>query len=184
MDVSVRAGVAGRGFAGRYVLAPAVRAVTGFPLALVALPLAVAGQGERAARRQVWLAQRFGSPEPGSGSGSSGAGSRTWARVSAARVIGHSLRVLIPSLVNFVLIGLVGFLTWSGYLYFLRPDALPALDHPFTPDRLFDTAWGGPTLAGAWLVHSLVALGMQVCCLAVIRWLAARQGRTTARLLA
>lgn len=64
---------------------------------------------------------------------------------------------------------LVLLLTWSSWLYPLRPDAITALTHPFTPDRAFDDAWGGPTLVGAWFVHAMAALGMQVICLAVIR---------------
>jgi len=65
--------------------------------------------------------------------------------------------------------------TWSGWLYPLRPDAIGALGHPFTADPMFDTAWGGPTLAGAWVVHTLVAIGIQVVCLAAIRQLSGRR---------
>jgi hypothetical protein len=69
---------------------------------------------------------------------------------------------------------LVLFLTWSGWLYPLRPDSIGAIGHPFTADPLFDNAWGGPTLAGTWLVHAMVALGMQVICMALIRRLSGR----------
>jgi hypothetical protein len=72
---------------------------------------------------------------------------------------------------------LVLVVTWSGWLYPLRPDAIGAIGHPFTADSVFDNAWGGPTLAGAWLVHALVAVGIQVVCLAAIRGLGARSGR-------
>jgi hypothetical protein len=64
---------------------------------------------------------------------------------------------------------LVVVLTWSGLLYPLRPDAIGAVGHPFTADAAFAGAWGGPTLAGAWFVHAMCALGMQVVCMAVIR---------------
>src|SRR6266508_1338574 len=67
-------------------------------------------------------------------------------------------RVLAPSFVAFGLSILVVFLIWSSYLYPLRPDARGALGHPFTADRLFDHAWGGPTLVGAWFVHTMAAL--------------------------
>lgn len=70
---------------------------------------------------------------------------------------------------------LVLFLLWSAWLYPLRPDALPAVGHPFTADSLLSGAWGGPTLVGAWFVHVMAALGMQVICMAVIRRL---HGRT------
>lgn len=70
---------------------------------------------------------------------------------------------------------LVVFLTWSGLLYPLRPDSIGAIGHPFTTDARFDNAWGGPTLVGAWFVHAMGALGMQVICMALIRRL---HGRT------
>lgn len=85
-------------------------------------------------------------------------------------------RVLVPRLVAFGLTVLVLFLTWSGHLYPLRPDAIKAIGHPFTSDRIFDHAWGGPTLIGAWFVHSMAALGLQVICLRVIRWCSPRVG--------
>jgi hypothetical protein len=71
----------------------------------------------------------------------------------------------------------VVYLVWSGWLYPLRPDTVSALDHPFTADPLLSGAWGGPTLVGAWFVHAMVALGLQVVCMAVIRRL---PGRTVA----
>jgi hypothetical protein len=70
---------------------------------------------------------------------------------------------------------LVVFLVWSSWLYPLRPDALGALGHPLTADPLLHGAWGGPTLVGAWFVHAMAALGVQVICMAVIRRL---HGRT------
>jgi hypothetical protein len=79
------------------------------------------------------------------------------------------------SVVAFPLAALVVFLVWSGWLYPLRPDALGAIGHPLTDDPLLRGAWGGPTLLGAWFVHAMVALGMQVICMAVIRRL---HGRT------
>ena len=70
---------------------------------------------------------------------------------------------------------LVVFLIWSSWLYPLRPDALGAVGHPFTADPLLHGAWGGPTLIGAWFIHAMAALGIQVICMAVIRRL---HGRT------
>lgn len=70
---------------------------------------------------------------------------------------------------------LVVFVTWSGLLYPLRPDAIAGLAHPFAEDAMFAGAWGGPTLAGAWFVHAMCALGMQVVCMASIRRLHGRK---------
>lgn len=69
---------------------------------------------------------------------------------------------------------LVVFLVWSSWLYPLRPDAIGALGHPLTADPLLRGAWGGPTLVGAWFVHAMAALGIQVICMAVIRRLHGR----------
>ncbi|MFE2750491.1 hypothetical protein ACFXGA_00645 [Actinosynnema sp. NPDC059335] len=61
------------------------------------------------------------------------------------------------------------YLAARGRLYPLWPDTAGALGHPFTADPGLGGAWGGPTLAGAWLVHALIALGGQVLCLAALR---------------
>jgi hypothetical protein len=78
------------------------------------------------------------------------------------------------SVVAFPFAVLVVFLIWTSWLYPLRPDAIGAVGHPFTADPLLRGAWGGPTLIGAWFVHAMAALGMQVICMAVIRRLHGR----------
>jgi hypothetical protein len=79
------------------------------------------------------------------------------------------------SILAFPFAVLVVFLIWSGWLYPLRPDAIGTVGHPLTADPLLRGAWGGPSLIGAWFVHAMVALGMQVICMAAIRRL---DGRT------
>lgn len=88
-------------------------------------------------------------------------------RRSFAARLGFSPRW--PSLAAFPFAVLVVFLVWSSWLYPLRPDAFSAVGHPFTADHIFDGSWGGPTLVGAWFVHAMAALGLQVICMAVIR---------------
>lgn len=66
---------------------------------------------------------------------------------------------------------LAAYLVARGWLYPLWPGAIGALGHPFTPDPAFSGAWGGPTLAGAWAAHALIALGLQAVCLVVLRLL-------------
>jgi hypothetical protein len=66
-----------------------------------------------------------------------------------------------------VLLGV--YLAVRGWLYPLWPESIGAIGHLFTADPRFDGAWGGPTLAGAWLVHALIALGGQLVCLAILR---------------
>lgn len=87
---------------------------------------------------------------------------------------------LVPAIGAFAAAVLFLLVTWSGWLYPLRPDALGAVGHPLTADPLFDNAWGGPTLVGAWFVHAMVALGIQVVCIAVLRVLNGLHGRTAA----
>ncbi len=64
---------------------------------------------------------------------------------------------------------LAGYLVARGWLYPLWPDNVAGLAHPFTADHALDGSWGGPTLVGAWFVHAMASLGMQVLCLAGIR---------------
>lgn len=93
-------------------------------------------------------------------------------RAVAAR-LGFSWRPVV--LLAFPFAVLVVFVAWSGVLYPLRPDAIGAIGHPFTADPRFSGAWGGPALAGAWFVHAMAALGMQVICMAAIRRLHGRK---------
>ena len=166
-----------RQLTGRWVVAPAVRGLTELPLALAAVPMALAGAAAPIGRLQSRLARRF-SPSPVPWPAAAG-------RPGAVRVVAHSMLVLVPATVAFAAVLMQLFVAYSGYLYPLRPDTIAALGHPFTPDlRVLPGAWGGPTLAGAWLVHACVALGIQVVCAVVLRGLCGVQDRVTRRLLA
>lgn len=157
----------------RWVLGTAVRGVLGLPLAVAAVPMALVGAAGPAARAQRALVRRFQPRRAGEGETSPG----------ALRVLAHSALVAVPALAGLVALGLGAFCVYSGYLYFLRPDASFAIGHPFTADPHFDDAWGGPTLFGAWLAHSGVALGIQLLALGLIHALTALQDRVTRRLL-
>lgn len=95
-------------------------------------------------------------------------------RFRSARRFSGPLRHLV-ALVAFAAAVLALMVALTGWLYPLRPDVIGALGHPFTADPLLANAWGGPTLVGAWVVHAIVALGIQVVCLAVIRALSSRR---------
>jgi hypothetical protein len=169
------------------VLDPVVRAATRLPLAVAAVPMALFGLAGTAARVQRGLAVRF-STMPARGASAAvrpGLAARPApARGPAAvRVLAHSLLVALPALVAFVVVGLAGFTVYSGYLYPVRPDTSFAIGHPFSADPGLSGAWGGPTLVGAWFVHSCVALGIQVIGLALLRGLVRLQGRVTRWLL-
>lgn len=88
--------------------------------------------------------------------------------------LGIARRPPFAAIVAFPLAALAVFLVWSGWLYPLRPDTIGALGQPFTADPRLSGAWGGPTLAGAWFVHAMAALGMQFVYMAVIRRLPGR----------
>ncbi|MEU8348752.1 hypothetical protein [Streptomyces sp. NPDC048845] len=188
----------------RAVLHTVARGAFGLPLAVAAVPMALLGAGDAAARAQVAVMRRFaggaarqepahperpdGRSRAGTGGAvSSGPGTGRGGAVSpgpgAGRVVAHSLLVGLPALVAFAVVGLCVFGVYSGYLYFLRPDASFALGHPFTPDHRFDASWGGPTLVGAWFVHALVVLGFHVLAVPLVRGLTAVQDRATRRLL-
>jgi hypothetical protein len=135
--------------------------------------MALVGAAGPAARAQRAMVRRFHPQRAGEGAPKSG----------VMRVIAHSLLVMIPALASFAAVCVAVFTAFSSYLYPLRPDASFALGHPFTADHRFDHAWGGPTLVGAWFVHSCAALGMQVILLALVHVLTAAQDRATRRLL-
>ncbi|MFC4494810.1 hypothetical protein ACFPA8_11765 [Streptomyces ovatisporus] len=152
----------------------AVRSALGFPLALAAVPMTLLGGSEPAARAQRAVLRRWGPgtlPEP-------------YGRTGAARTLRHSAVVALPSAVCFALVTLSAAVVFSGYLYGFRPDAsYGSFGHPFTPDHAFDRAWGGPTLAGAWAVHALIAFGIHLVCLVTAGWLTGVQDRASVRLL-
>ncbi len=85
--------------------------------------------------------------------------------------------------VAFVLSLLVVYLGYFGELYPLRPDAIGELGSMFRPSSEIENAWGGPLLVGAWFIHAMVAVGMQLWCLAGIRGLGALSGMIARRLL-
>lgn len=86
-------------------------------------------------------------------------------------LVPRALAALVPALVAFLAVALGVFVGFSGYLYPLRPDNFEAIGHPFTADSALENSWGGPTLMGAWLVHALVALAIQIGTLLLIRGL-------------
>lgn len=86
----------------------------------------------------------------------------------------HSLRIhprpgRLRALASAPFVLLAAYLVARGWCYPLWPDTIGALGHPFTADARLGEAWGGPTLAGAWAVHALLALGIQAGCLVVVR---------------
>jgi hypothetical protein len=90
-------------------------------------------------------------------------------RTLAARLKIQPRPGVLRALAAVVPVVLAGYLVARGWLYPFWPDTIGAIGHPFTADPGLSGAWGGPTLVGAWLVHAMLALGMQVVCLALVR---------------
>jgi hypothetical protein len=153
----------------RWVVDPTVRGLTGFPLAVAAVPAALLGGAAGIGRLQSRLVRRFA------------AGTRVPAAAPSAgagQVIAHSTLVLLPAAVSLAVVAMQLFCVYSGYLYPLRPDTIAALGHPFTPDpQVLSGAWGGPTLVGAWFVHACVAFGIQAIGAVLLHGLCAAQNR-------
>jgi len=164
----------------RWIVDPTVRGLTGFPMAIAAVPMALLGGAGKIGRSQARLARQFNAstalpaPRPA-----------VARRARVIRVIAHSMLVLVPAAAAFVAVLLQIFCAYSGYLYPLRPDTIAALGHPLASDtQVLSGAWGGPTLVGAWFVHSCVAFGIQVLCAVLLGGLCAVQNRAARWLLA
>ncbi|SDH93075.1 hypothetical protein SAMN05192558_103237 [Actinokineospora alba] len=139
-----------------WIAVPLVRGLTSLPLAVVRVVATPVGLGGRVERVRDGIAHRYSLGVP-------------------------SRKRLRAGVLMFPLALLCLYLVYMGYLYFLRPDAIAALGHPFTADPRFANAWGGPTLVGAWLAHSAVAFGMHLVAVTLLRRLVAWQDGTTVR---
>ncbi|HVK24822.1 MAG TPA: hypothetical protein VM677_25985 [Actinokineospora sp.] len=145
-----------------WILVPLVRGLTTLPLALATILLAPFGLAGPLSRTRHAVATRFPVGVP------------------RRQRVGGALVALPLGIVAFAVTAVGILVTFAGYLYFLRPDTIAAIGHPFTADPILATAWGGPTLVGAWFVHSMVALGIQVVAVAVVRACVAVQDRRVA----
>jgi hypothetical protein len=172
-------------------------AIVALPATVVCLALAVAGRADTAARYQRRLAAGLsGRPVGG-----------PQHRVGVVRVIACAVAGVAIGAVTWVLLQDLAFLMFINVAYPLRayvslagnPDNLVPWQgwnllwsirvHDATgPDpwgNTYDTSWGGPTLAGAWMVHAGLALLTVFPVLAwAIRGLTRLQAAVTRALLA
>ncbi|MEV7530403.1 hypothetical protein ACIQNV_02590 [Streptomyces hydrogenans] len=107
------------------------RAAALLPVAVATAGLVAAGRTDRAAR---WWA-RIG-----------GEDSAAVRRPGAGRLLGHALVCVPLGLIALVPVGVEVLSVLRGLLY------------PLVESGPYDHSWGGPTLAGAWAAHFLVAL--------------------------
>lgn len=95
------------------------------------------------------------------------------------RAVGSAIRG--RALPHSVLSGVVGLLAW--FLAFLAVlGSIRGLLYPLVGGE-YSNAWGGPTLAGAWAVHALIALVLAPVIVAVIAALGVFQDRLRSRML-
>jgi hypothetical protein len=131
--------------------------IIALPLGLLCVPLALlggpAGRLQRSLARRL-LGLEIGEPE------------RTGLLALAHAVLSTPLNLIATALTVYGL-----FLVPLNLGYPLRPDA-----HP-------ESAWGGPTLAGAWAVHAVGALAFLLAVLWIGRGLTVLQGRLVIRFL-
>jgi hypothetical protein len=128
------------------------------PVGVAALVLTLAGQQGRAGRLQQRVARALlGGPGP--------------ARPRPAGTLAYAL-LSIP-------LGVVGL--WLAFA--LVPNTIRNLLYGFVVGDGYRDAWGGPTLAGAWAVHAVLALALVPVGLWLVRGLTALQRRLADGLL-
>lgn len=135
-------------------------AVVALPVAVVCVPLTVVGGSAAATRLQEGLASRL-----------------LELRVNAprhrgvdGRVLGHALLSLPLGVVSLVLAVYLWLLVIGNVAYPLRGGDL-------------STAWGGPSLAGAWAVHGAGGLAFLFVTPWIIKGVTTLQGRLLQRML-
>jgi Putative sensor len=136
------------------------------PVGVLAVPLALLGGYRAAARWQRALARRHLAlrvDEPAH-------------RDTVGRVLAHALLRLPLDLLSLAVTAYLWLLVLSNLAYPVRP-------YLGMGDGSYQTAWGGPTLAGAWAVHAAGGLVFLFAIPWILKGTTALQGRLTRRLL-
>lgn len=122
------------------------------------LPMAVAGLIATSAGRSRsaagWWLRLRGRPEP-------------LRRSGALVVAGHTVLSLVLGAVALVPFGVLAAFVFRGVLY------------GWVDPGPYDTAWGGPTRAGAWAAHFLIGLPMAAVAVLLLAGLSAVHDRLT-----
>ncbi|GHE28413.1 hypothetical protein Shyd_26850 [Streptomyces hydrogenans] len=137
------------------LLRRAGRAAVLLPVAVATTGLVAAGRADRAAE---WWA-RIGGEDPAA-----------VRRPGAGRLLGHALVCVPLGLIALVPVGVEVLSVLRGLLY------------PLVESGPYDHSWGGPTLAGAWAAHFLVALPFAAAGLGVLALLHRLHHRLAGRL--
>jgi hypothetical protein len=155
----------------RWILNRFLFGLASLPLAIAAVPAALTGGAERAARRQVRNARRLTTAPLAA------------CPVGPVRVVAHTLAAFLPALISLLAALMMVYLVGAAFLYPLRPDTISTIGHPFTHDHALDGSWGGTTLVGAWLAHAAIGAGLEVAAVLVLWAMSTLQLRLTGRLL-
>ncbi|RCG14746.1 hypothetical protein DQ392_26985 [Streptomyces reniochalinae] len=123
------------------------------PVGLLALVAALSGRAASALRLLRARAEPGGGPRPGT-----------------ARLVVHAVLTALLGVLALMLVGLLVLFVARGVLY------------GFVDDGPYDTSWGGPSRAGAWLAHAAVSCPIAVAATALLYGLAGLHRRVTAPL--
>ena len=134
----------------------ALFALRAFPAGLAALGAAAIGQHRWATRWQLDAAGRWSEQARPS---------------SPLRVLTHSVLSLLVGTVAWFVVALSVIAAFRGLFYGL------------ITDDSYEYSWGGPTLAGAWLVHLVLGLLLVPVAVWILRGIAVLQTGLTRRLL-
>jgi hypothetical protein len=181
----------------RWILNRFLFGLFSLPLAIAAVPAAVTGRAESAARRQVRNAQRLTAAPLAAHATAKPLVPATTASLAGrpvgtvlqerptgpARVVAHSLVAFVPALVSFLAALMMVYLVGAAFLYPLRPDTISTIGHPFTHDPTLHGSWGGTTLAGAWLAHAVIGAGLELVTVLILGAASTVQLRLTKGLL-
>jgi len=156
----------------RWILNRFLFGLVSLPLAIAAVPAALTGGAESAARRQVRNARRLTSAP------------LDVRPTGPGRVVAHTLAAFLPALISLLAALMMVYLVGAAFLYPLRPDTISTIGHPLTHDHALDGSWGGTTLIGAWLAHSIIGFGLELGSLLILWATSTAQLKLTRRLLA
>ncbi|GCE01906.1 hypothetical protein [Embleya hyalina] len=129
------------------------------PLGLIGIVLTLGGRSSRAGRLQLAAARRFLAPRTG-GDHHIGATNDRAAAPGAVRILRHAILDTALGVPTLVL---------AAYAY---GNTIRNLTYPIWYGHTdYHDAWGGPTLAGVWAVHTIGALAFFAVCLCLIQGL-------------
>lgn len=140
----------------QWIVSPVLEGLCAFPLSVATIFCGFIGKASRPAATQRRVAVRYGAKITAS------------EKSGNARAWGQGWLTLLPAFIAFFGALMEIYLLYAGLCYPTRPGMSVYFDHPFTSDPGLEGSWGGPSLMGAWAIHTMSALGIQIVILPVI----------------